>query len=177
MATVDSIIDAASEIDVVVLEENHIEETDAMVHTATNLHSLLLQHAETWSGLAGIEDVSLGTFEALHILGSHGSDTAHALHDVEHEALCLKQRTGLTLYNHGDVALLHVGTILQQNLHLHGRVKAGEYLLSHFYTSQYAIFLDEQMAFTHGVLRNATQGCVVAITDILSKCQVYQLVF
>lgn len=40
-----------------------------------------------------------------------------------------------------------------------------------------AIFLDEQMALTHGVLWNATQGCVVAITDILSKCQVYQLVF
>ena len=177
VATVDGVIDTASEIDVIVLEENHIEETDTMVHTTTNLHCLLLQHTETWSSLTGVEDVSLGTFKALYILSGHGSNTAHTLHDVEHETLSLKQRTGLALYDHSDVALLHVGTILQQNLYLHGRIEACEHLLSHFYTSQNAIFLDEQMALTHGVLWNATQGCVVAITDILSKCQVYQLVF
>ena len=177
MTTVDGVIDTASKIDVIVLEENHIEETDTMVHTTTNLHCLLLQHTETWSSLTGVEDVSLGTFKALYIHSGHGSNTAHTLHDVEHETLSLKQRTGLALYDHSDVALLHVGTILQQNLYLHGRIEACEHLLSHFYTSQNAIFLDEQMALTHGVLWNATQGCVVAITDILSKCQVYQLVF
>ncbi len=100
--------------DMIILEENHIEETDTMVHTTTYLHSLLLQHTETWSSLTGVEDVSLGTFKALYILSGHGSDTAHTLHDVEHQALCLEQRTGLALYDHSDVALLHVSTVLQQ---------------------------------------------------------------
>ena len=91
MATVDSIVDTTSEVDMVVLEQDHIEETDAMVHTATDLHSLLLQHSETWSSLAGVQDMSLGTLKALHVLSGHGSDTAHTLHDVEHQALCLEE--------------------------------------------------------------------------------------
>ena len=177
MATVDGIVDAAGEVDMVVLQENHVEETDAMVHAAANLHSLLFEHTHARSGLASVEDVGLGTFEALHILGSHGGDAAHALHDVEHEALSLEQRASLALHDHGDVALLHVGTVLDEHLHLHGRVEAGEHLLRNLYTCQHAIFLDEQVALTHGVLWDTTQGCVVAITDILSKCQVYQLIF
>ena len=52
-ATVDSVIDTTSKIDMVIFQETHIKKTNAMVHTTTNLHSLLLQHTETWSSLTG----------------------------------------------------------------------------------------------------------------------------
>ena len=177
MATVDSIVDATGEIDMVIFQENHIKKTNAMVHTTTNLYSLLLQHAKTWSCLTGIKDMSLCTLKTLYILSSHGSNATHTLHDIEHQTLCLEQRTGLTLYNHCNVTLLNMGSILKQHFYLHGRIETGKYLLCHFNTCQHTIFLDKQVALTHGVFWDTTQGCVVAITDILSKCQVYQLVF
>ena len=119
----------------------------------------------------------LGALQTLHILSCHRSDTTHTLHDVEHQALCLKQRASLALHDHGDVTLLHRSTILNKYLYLHRRVEASEHLLCHFNTSQNTIFLDEQVTLTHGIFRNTTQGCMVAITDILSKSQVYQLIF
>ena len=41
LGTADGIVDAAREIDMVVLEQNHIKKTDAMVATTTDLDSLL----------------------------------------------------------------------------------------------------------------------------------------
>ena len=145
MAAVNSIDDAAGKIDVVVLEQNHIEESDAVVTATTNLHGLLLQHAQAWCGLAGVQHTGLGTLQQLHILVGHGGNTTHTLHDIQHQSLGLEQRTNLTRYHHGDVALFNMCAVRHQHLDLHIGVETMEHFLGNLYTCQNTVLLDEQV--------------------------------
>ena len=169
-------MDASTEIDVVVLEQYHVEESDAVVHASAYLHGFLLQHTHAWRRLAGIEDTCLGAGidECLLIFVRHCGDATHALQDIEHQALRLQKALHLALDAHHDVAGLDVSTILDINLDLHFGVEAVEHLLGNLYSSKDAFFLDKELAFAHFCLRNATQRRVVAVTDILGKGQVYQ---
>ena len=176
MATVDGIHDATREVDVVVFEQDHVEESDAVVTATANLHSLLLEHTHARGSLAGVEHTGVGTLQSLHILISHCSNTAHALHDVEHESLGLQQRAYTSADNHGDVTLLHTGAVLHEHLDLHLRVEATEHLLGNLHTSENTILLDEQMRLSHRILGDATEGGMVAVTDILGKRQINQSV-
>ena len=89
MAAVDGVGDTTGEIHVVVLQQDHVEESNTMVATATDLHGLLLEHTHARRRLAGIEHTGLRTLQSLHVLIGHGGDTAHALHDIQHQALRL----------------------------------------------------------------------------------------
>ena len=172
MAAVDGVDNAAGKVDVVVLQQNHVEETDTMVAAAANLHGLLLEHAHARSGLAGVEHAGARSLQSLHVLIGHGGNAAHALHDVQHQALSLKQRAHLARDNHGDIALLHPTSVAHQHLHLHRWIEAAEHLLGYLHTSQYAVFLNEKMALTHCIFRNAAEGGVVAVANVLGKRQV-----
>ena len=172
VAAVDGIGDAASEIHVVVLQQDHVKKTDTVVASASDLHGLLLEHAHAGRRLAGVEHTCLRTLQPLYILVCHRGDTAHALHDVQHQALRLQQRAYLTCHYHGDVALLHTRTVAHQHLHLHGGVEAAEHLLGNLHTGEDAVFLDQQMRLAHRVLRDATERGMVTVTDILGKRQI-----
>ena len=91
MAAVDSIDDASCEVDMVVLEQDHVEETDTVVAAPANLDSLLLEHTHARSGLTRIQHTRPGTFQSLYILVCHGGNATHALHDVQHETFRLEQ--------------------------------------------------------------------------------------
>ena len=91
VATIDSVGDTTCEINMIVLEQNHIEESDTVIATTTNLHGLLFEHTHTGCGFAGIEHTGVGTLQTLHILIGHGSNATHALHDIQHQALGLQQ--------------------------------------------------------------------------------------
>ena len=51
-----------------------------------------------------------------------------------------------------------------------------EHFLGNLYTCQDAVFLDQEVALAHSILRDTTQRGVVAIADILCKSEVYQSV-
>ena len=155
LTAVEGVLDAACEVHVVVLEQYHVEESDAVVGTSANLHGLLLQHAHSRGGLTGVEHPALRTLQLLHIACCHGGYAAHALHHVEHQSLGLQQRAHLAPHDEGYVTHLHVVTVVQKLLHLEFGVKAMEYLLCHFHACQDAVFLDEQFLRTHRVLRDA----------------------
>ena len=106
-----------------------------MVTSSTNLDGLFLQHAHAWCRLTGVQDACLSTLQMLNILIGHGSDTTHALHDVQHQTFSLKQRTHLARDYHGNIALLHTRSILHQDLDLHVRVETTEHLFGNLDTS------------------------------------------
>ena len=170
------VFDTASKIDMVVFQQNHVEEPDAVVHPAAYLHGSLLEHAHARGGLAGVEYAGVQTLEPLHIAAGHGGDTAHALHHVEHEALGLQQRLDTPLDYKSHIAGFHLGTVFDIDGHLQLGVEAVEYLAGYLYTGQYAGLLNQQFRFSHGRCGYTTQGRVVSVAYILGKCQVDQLV-
>ena len=93
MAAIDSVCDTTGKIYVIILEQNHIKQTDTVIAATTNLYGLLLEHTHTRCGFTGIKHTGVGTLQTLNILISHGGNTTHALHDVQHQTLGLKQRT------------------------------------------------------------------------------------
>ena len=152
------------------------ESVNTVVYTATDAHSLFLHDAHTRSSLAGIEHASVCTFELTYILACHCSDTAHALHDVEHETFSLQQRPYATCYIHGNVALLYLGTILNEYLNLQILVETCKDTLCHLNAGKHAIFLDEKHILSHCIGRDSRKGCMVAITNILGKGQIDKFV-
>ena len=57
-----------------------------------SLHGHLVQHAHAGRGLAGVEDLGVQPFEPRDVNGGLRRHAAHALHDVEDDALGLQQR-------------------------------------------------------------------------------------
>ena len=51
--------DAAGKVHMVVLEQNHVKQTDAVVATATDLDGFFLEHAHAGSSLSGVENTGV----------------------------------------------------------------------------------------------------------------------
>ena len=145
-----------------------------MVHTATDFHSFFFQHTHAGSGFASVEHASVGAFKLLHIASCHCGDTAHALHNVEHQTFGLEQTAHTACYHHGHIAGLHVGSVFDEYLHLHFGVETVEHFFGNADAGQDAGFLDEQLRFAHGIFRDAAKCGVVAITDIFRERKVNQ---
>ena len=172
MTAVNGIHDTSGKVHVVVLQQYHIEESDAVVTAAANLHGLLLEHTHARRSLAGIEHTGTSPLQPFHIAGGHRSNATHALHDVQHQALSLQQRTYLTGDNHSDVAFLNLASVTHQHLDLHLSIETVEHFLGYFHASQNTVFLNQQMTLAHRILGDTAQGSMVAITNVLGKRQV-----
>ena len=160
----------------VVLEQYHVKQPDAVVTAATNLDGFLLEHAHAGSGLASVENAGLEALEALCIAGCGCCHAAHALHDIEHQALGLQQGANTPRNDKGNVAGLDMGTVANHDLHLQLGVKFLKHAARDSHASQDALFLDDEALATHLVGGDAAQGGSVAVTDVLGKRQIDQLV-
>ena len=176
MATVDGVGNATGKVHVVIFQENHVEQPDTVVHAASDFHSRLFQHTHARGRLTRVQHTGMRSLQPLHVLIRHGGNAAHALHDVQHQALRLQQAPHPSRDNHGHVARLHVRPVLDEHLHFHVRIEATEHFLGDFYSGQHAFFLDEQLGFSHGIRRNTAERSVVSIAYVLGKGQINQTV-
>ena len=158
----------------VVFQQNHVEQADTVVYTATDLHCHFLEDTHARSSLASIEYTGIRTFQLLGILMCHGGNATHALHDVQHQTLRLQQRLYLAFHNHGHITRLYGCTVINEHFHLHGRIETAEHLLCYLDTGQDARFFYQQFGFAHCRSRNARKGCMVSIAYIFGESQVYQ---
>ena len=160
----------------VILDENHIEKTDTVIHTTTYTYSLLLHDAHTRSSLAGIKHTGISSLKLTYIVACHGRNSAHTLHHVEHETLSLQQRTHTTGNIHCNVALLHLCAILNEHLNLKRLVKTREDALCHLNTGKHTILLDKEHILSHSLGWNSRECSMVTVTDILGKCKIDKLI-
>ena len=114
-----------------------------MVYTATNFDCHLFEDTHTRSCLAGIQHAGVSAFQYLCILAGHGCDTAHTLHDVQHQAFGLEQGLYFSFYDHGYVARFHFGAVIDKHFHFHGRVETVEDFFGNFDSGQYTGFFDQ----------------------------------
>ena len=147
-----------------------------MVHTASDFHGRLFQHTHARGRLTRVQHTGIRPLQPLHILVRHGSNATHTLHDVQHQTLRLQQAPHPPCDDHGHVARLHVRPVLYEHLHFHVRIEATEHLLRDFHSGQHALFLDEQLGFSHGIRRNTAERSVVSIAYVFGKSQINQAV-
>ena len=174
LGTGNGLVDTAGEVNMIVFQQNHVEQTDSMVYAATYLHSHLFQNTHARSRLTGIEHTGIRTFQLLGILMGHGSDAAHTLHNVQHQAFGLQQRLHLAFHNHSHVARLHFSTVIDEYFHFHGGVETTEHFFSYLDTGKNTGFFNQKLGFAHCRSRNARKGGMVTIAYIFGKGQVNQ---
>ncbi len=63
---------ASGDCDVVVLDENGVVETEAMVEAAAATHRVFFQRAQTRRGLAGVADAQFGACGVAHVVPRSG---------------------------------------------------------------------------------------------------------
>ena len=75
----------------IIFQQDHIEQADTMVDSATDFDSHLFEDTHPRCCLAGIQHTGVSAFQLFGIFAGHGCDTAHALHHVQHQAFGLEQ--------------------------------------------------------------------------------------
>ena len=160
----------------VILQEDHVEQTDTMVYATTDPDGVFLHHTHARCGFACVEYTSLCALEGLDIFAGCCRNTAHALHDVQHQSLGLQQGAYLALDDEGDIAFLDLSAILDEDGHLQLRIEIVEDAFCHLDARQDAVFLNDQLAFAHRCLGNAAQGGMIAIADVLSESEFDKIV-
>ena len=163
------------EVHVVIFQEDHVEQTDTMVTCATNTYRLFLEHTETGSGLAGVENGATRTGNEMLIIMRHRSNTRHPLHDIQHRALYLQQAQHLAINAESDITRLHFCPIFKKQLHTKLRVKIVYHFLRHFHSGKDSLCFYDQLLATHCRLGNAAERCMVAIANVLFEPLSYQL--
>ena len=150
VAVGDSLVDAAGRRDVVILDHDHVEESHAVVLAAADEHRPLVGESEPRDGLARLEHVRGGRGVG-HGLGE-GRDAAHALHEVEEDALGAED--GVSLARHlaeefpfGDDVAVDLGP---RDGHL--RIDRGEDLVAQRLAREHAVGLRQERRGAHGSL-------------------------
>ena len=160
----------------VVLQQDHVEEAHAVVLAAAELHGHLVQHAHARRGLARVEHAGVQPFEPLDIDGRLGRHAAHALHDVEQDALGLQQRAEPSRDVEGHVSRAHAVAVVEQLFEVHLGIETPENELRDFDAGDDALLLAEQAHASVLVGRDAGQRRVVAVADILLDAELDELV-
>ena len=103
----------------IVFQQYHIEKSDTMIAPSTNLYSLLFKHSHSGCCFSCVQYSRFRSCNTLHIFISHGCNTAHTLHYIQHEPFCLQQRTYFSRDNHRHVTFTHLNTIIYKHFHIH----------------------------------------------------------
>ena len=161
-----SIGDAAGKVDVVVLEQYHIEKSHAVVLAAAELDGHLVEHPHTGRGLARIEHPAVRALQQLHVCGRLSRHAAHALHDIEHDTLRLQERQDAPLHVESDVTPAHARTVLYPLVEGHAAVEPVEDHPRHFDSGDDTVLFDEQLHLPAGIRGNGGERRVVAVADV-----------
>ena len=159
----------------VVLQKNHIEQTDTVVLATADLHCHFVQHAHTGCGLTGIQHFGFQTLQAIGIDRRLSRHATHSLHNIEQDTLGLQQRLQTTRHVERHVAHLHASTIFEQLLELHLGIQTVEYHLRNLDTCNDTLLLAQQAHTTALLGRNAAERGVITIANILFNSKFDQL--
>ena len=124
--------DAACKVYVVVLQQNHVEQSHAVILTAADLDGHLVQYAHARGGFARVENFGMQVFDLVGIDGCLGRHAAHALHDVQQDAFGLQQGLEPSRNVEGHVARLHAVAVAEDLFELHVGVQASKHQLCDF---------------------------------------------
>ena len=106
-------------------------------------HGHFLQNPHSWSCFAGVEQLCAGTADELHPFLGLGGDAAHALHNVEYEALGSKNGASGTFDVKGDVAGLNGISVVEFQIQPECRIDLCGNALGYFNAAEDACFFDQ----------------------------------
>ena len=107
LSGLDRFPDTSTEVDMVVLEHDHVVEGETVVLASPDLHRPFLQGPNSGCGFTCVQNLGTRTFQLLYIDGGLGCN------GIKHQAFCLKDALRASLYDKRHISMLHLTTILQ----------------------------------------------------------------
>ena len=163
--------DAAGEIDVVVLEQDHVEQSHAVVLAAAQFDGHLVQYAHAGRRLAGVEHAGVQPFEPGDVNRCLRRHAAHALHDVEQDPFGLQQRLQPSGHVEGHVAGPHARAVGDARVEFDGGIEPFEDEPGDLDAGDDALLLAQQTHASPFVGGDAAERSVVAVAQILADGQ------
>ena len=163
--------DAACKVYVVVLQQNHVEQSHAVILTAADLDGHLVQYAHARGGFARVENFGMQVFDLVGIDGCLGRHAAHALHDVQQDAFGLQQGLEPSRNVEGHVARLHAVAVAEDLFELHVGVQASKHQLCDFDARENTLLFAEQAHAAFFRRGDAAERSVVAVADVFADGQ------
>ena len=142
-STCKCIRDSSGEVHMVVLEQNHVEQADSMVHASAERDRFLLQIAQSGRRLACIEHMATGVLDEALVLMRRSRYAGHTLHDIEHRTLYLQQTQLLAIDLKCHITGLDERTVLKELLHTAFGVEIVDNLFRHFHAGKHAGIFDD----------------------------------
>ena len=144
-SAVDSGLDAAGEVDMIVFQHYHIIQAYAMVGAAATSHCVFFQQPHIGRRLAGIEQARIEAVEHSDQTLRLGGNAAETLHKVERGALGRKNASGVTFDQHHNVALLHSVAVVLEQRDFQRRIHLVEHAFAHYGTTKYTILFGNHL--------------------------------
>src|SRR5581483_1996990 len=162
--------DAARDTDVVLLDEDAVVETGAVVRAAAAADGVLLERAEPRRRLPRVEDLRAGAVGQLDEAACERRDPAEPAEQVERDTLAAEDRAG----GAGDLGkdyrdVCDRGALLELRLERHGGVERAEDRVDDRNAADDARLLEQQLGATARVLGNERLRRGVAAAEILGE--------
>ncbi len=168
--TVDGRLNAAGEVDMIILEHHHVVEADAVVGAAAASDGVLLEETHVGRRLAGVEELGIEALEHGDHTAGLGGDAGEALHEVQGCALGGEDGARRTLDGHHNLALEDSIPVVFQKIHSQIIINYLKHPFAHFGATKDAILFGHHLGRALGRGRDAGERGVVAIADILAEC-------
>ena len=183
VGAVDGCGDAASEVDMIVLEHDHVVETDAVVGASAAFDGVFLKETHVGRSLAGVEEPSVEAVEHIDEAVCLGSDTAEALHEVEGGTFCGEDDIRGAVDGHEDIAFADGVAVVLQDVDSDGEVGVVELIVNElentfadFDAAEDAVLFGDHFGGVGCGRRDASEGTMVAVAYIFEQRHVNQLV-
>ena len=167
--TCDGVCDAAGEVDMVVFEEYHVEESDAVVGAAANADGFLFKKSKARCGLAGVKNSCVCPSKQFDVAMGGGGDATHSLHDVEHESFGLEEGEDSSFNKESDVTFFDGLAVMDEDGDFEFGVEGVEDFFGDLDAGKDAVFFDDELLFAHGVRGDAGEGGMVSVTDVFGE--------
>ena len=153
----------------VFLDQESVEQTDAVIVAAAAGDCVLLCQAQAGKGLAGIQQFDPGTFHQIGKIPAAGRSGGQRLDEIQRAALTGQQAAGRAAHSAEGFIRRQLVAIGGQPFNLDLRIHLAEHLISPGRTAENGGFPGNDGRLSLPVRRDQRRGDV-AIADILGQC-------
>jgi hypothetical protein len=157
------------ERNVIVLDENTIEKSHAMIHASSAGNRVFIQHAKAGYGLARIYYASPSALNAVDKPPRDGRDAAHALKDVDRGPLGNQHGSCRAVDFSKDGAGVNDLAVSNNGLKAKPRIDKPDDFLDNLKACDYKFLFGRVTAARKGLAWDCCSGRDVAGTDVFTK--------
>jgi hypothetical protein len=153
----------------VLLDENRVVQTHAVVFTAAAAHGVFLRGAQARQGFAGVEDDGARTGHGLHVTTGDGGGAGQGLQEIERRALAGKQGARRAFERAQHLVGAHGLGVVHQPFHANPAIELAEDLVKPGLTAKYRVVTRDDLCLRRLAGGNQRRG-EVAAAEILFQC-------